>query len=117
MQETETATPGVVDYVKIQQTPKFQALRKKQRSFVFPMAIFFLVWYFAFVLLGAFAHDFMAAPVFGNINVGLLLGLMQFVTTFAITMWYVRFANRSLDEDAAELRGDLEAIERGEAQA
>ena len=32
-------------------------------------------WYAAYVLLGAFAHDFMAIKVFGNINVGLLIGL------------------------------------------
>ncbi len=27
------------------------------RRFVFPMSGLFLIWYFAYVLLGAFAHD------------------------------------------------------------
>lgn len=75
------------------------------------MAIFFLVWYFAYVLLGAYAHDFMATPVFGNINVGIVLGLLQFVTTFGITTWYVAFANKKLDPVSEELRGELEDIE------
>ncbi|QUY63914.1 DUF485 domain-containing protein [Gulosibacter molinativorax] len=105
---------GTIDYEKFQQTPKFQRLRKKQRSFVFPMTAFFLAWYFAFVLLGAYAPEFMATPVFGMINLGLLLGLGQFITTFAITMWYVRFANSKLDPDSAELREELTAIENGE---
>lgn len=56
-----------------------------------------LIWYATYVLLGAFAHDFMATKVWGNINVGLLLGLAQFLTTFLITGLYIRFANRKLD--------------------
>ena len=61
------------------------------------MTAFFLVWYGLYVLLGAFAHDFMATKVFGNVNVGLLIGLGQFLSTFVITGLYVRFANRELD--------------------
>ena len=55
--------------------PKFQELRRTLRRFVFPMTAFFLIWYVAYVLLGAFAHDFMAIKVLGNINIGLLIGL------------------------------------------
>ena len=76
---------------------------------MFPVAVLFLVWYFAYVLLAAYAKDFMATPVFGNVNVGLLLGLGQFVSTFVITMLYVRYANRNLDPLAQEIRTDLEA--------
>ena len=65
---------------------EFADLRRRFRSFVFPMTALFLVWYFLYVLLAAYAPDFMANKVFGNINVGLLLGLGQFVSTFAITI-------------------------------
>jgi len=50
----------------------------------------------------------MARPVLGSINLGLVLGLGQFVTTFAITIWYVAFSNRVLDPLGAELRAELE---------
>ena len=73
------------------------------------MAVAFLVWYFAYVLLADYAHEFMSTPVIGNVNVGLLLGLGQFVTTFAITTWYVSWANRKLDPLAEEIRADLDA--------
>ena len=73
------------------------------------MTALFLIWYSAYVLLGAFAHDFMAIKVWGNINVGLLLGLGQFVTTFVITGLYVRFANNELDPRAAAIRAELES--------
>jgi uncharacterized membrane protein (DUF485 family) len=59
-------------------------------------------------MLGAFAHDFMATKVWGNINIGILIGLGQFVTTFLITFIYVRFANRELDPRAADIRAELE---------
>ncbi len=107
---TDSPPTTEIDYVEIQESEKFATLRKSHRSFVFPLAIFFLVWYFAYVLFGAYAHDFMATPVFGHINVGLILGLLQFVTTFAITGWYVWYANRKLDPQSRALREDLEAI-------
>lgn len=99
----------VVDFVEVQKSEEFVELRKSHRSFVFPVAIGFLVWYFAYVLLAAYAHEFMSIKVWGNINLGLVLGLGQFVTTFGITTWYVTYANRKLDPQAAKIRTRLEA--------
>jgi uncharacterized membrane protein (DUF485 family) len=101
-------TPSAEEWLEVQASPQFQELRNRLRRFVFPMTALFLVWYLSYVLLGAYAHDFMATEVFGNINVGLLLGLGQFVSTFLITGLYVRFANRELDPRAAAIRQDLE---------
>jgi uncharacterized membrane protein (DUF485 family) len=95
-------------YLATQASPDFQELRTRLRRFVFPMTAFFLIWYGVYVVLGAFAHDFMATPVFGNVNVGLLIGLGQFLTTFLITGLYVRFANRELDPRAAAIRERVE---------
>jgi uncharacterized membrane protein (DUF485 family) len=96
-------------YLQVQASPEFQELRSRLRRFVFPMTAFFLIWYATYVLLGAFAHDFMAIEVWGNINVGLIIGLGQFVTTFLITGLYVRFANRELDPRAEAIRTELES--------
>jgi uncharacterized membrane protein (DUF485 family) len=96
------------DYLAVQDSPEFQELRNRLRRFVFPMSALFLIWYFAYVLLGAFAHDFMAIKAWGNVNVGLLIGLGQFVSTFIITGLYVRFANRELDPRAEAIRAELE---------
>ncbi|AIY03818.1 hypothetical protein ART_4219 [Arthrobacter sp. PAMC 25486] len=98
-----------MDFVAEQNSEEFQELRKSHRNFVFPVAIGFLVWYFAYVLLAAYAHDFMSIKVWGNINLGLILGLLQFVTTFGITTWYVTYANRKLDPQAAVIRTRLES--------
>lgn len=96
-------------YLTTQASPEFAELRARLRRFVFPMTAFFLVWYATYVVLGAFAHDFMATKVWGNVNVGLLIGLGQFLTTFVITGLYVRFANRELDPRATAIRERLEA--------
>lgn len=106
-----TARKGGIDYIAVEESPPFQKLKKTQRSFVFPMAVAFLVWYFAYVLLSSFAGGFMAQRVWGDITVGLLFGLGQFVTTFAITMTYVAWANRRLDPQASAIREDLEKQE------
>lgn len=100
------------DFQSTEQSERFQTLKKRHRGFVFPVAIGFLIWYFAYVLLAAYAKDFMATPVFGNVNVGLLFGLGQFVTTFAITTAYVIYANRRIDPLADEIRGELEGGSR-----
>ena len=100
-----------VDFKEVQSTPRFQELRKRHRSFVFPMAIAFLLWYFAYVLLADYAVGFMSTKVWGNINVGLIVGLAQFVTTFAITGWYVSYSNRRLDPIAADIRHGIEGHE------
>lgn len=101
-------SPTPAEFAAAQASPQFQELRSRLRRFVFPMTALFLLWYLGYVLLGAYAHDFMATTVVGNINVGLLLGLAQFVSTFVITGLYVRFANRELDPRAAAIRAELE---------
>ncbi|MCZ0730399.1 DUF485 domain-containing protein [Mycolicibacterium iranicum] len=96
-------------YLEVQASPEFQELRSRLRRFVFPMTAVFLIWYGIYVMLGAFADEFMATKVWGDINVGLIIGLGQFLSTFIITALYVRFANRELDPRAGALREQLES--------
>ncbi len=93
---------------EVADSPEFAGLKRTFRSFIFPMTALFLVWYFLYVLLAAFAPDFMGTPVFGNVNVGLLFGLGQFVSTFAITMTYRSWANKKYDAQAEALRTRVE---------
>ncbi|GAB07917.1 uncharacterized membrane protein (DUF485 family) [Gordonia amarae] len=102
-------TPTGDQFIEMQQSPQFQELRSRLLRFVLPISAFFLIWYAVYVLLGAFAHDFMATKVIGEINLGVILGLLQFVTTFVITWAYVRFANRELDPRAEAIRNQMEA--------
>jgi uncharacterized membrane protein (DUF485 family) len=112
---TSVAERGV-DFVGIQQSDRFQNLKKRHRSFVFPVLALALLWYFAYVLLAGYAPEFMSTPVFGSVNVGLLIGLAQVVTTFVVTMLYVWYANKKLDPIAEEIRADAAAGTSGEVR-
>ena len=103
-----TTDDPVVDYPAVQATPEFQRLRRSHRSFVFPVLAGCLLWYLAYVLLASYAHDFMSIKVWGSVNIAMVLGLAQVVTTFAVTMWYVRFANKTLDPQASAIRDEIE---------
>ncbi|HET8641927.1 MAG TPA: DUF485 domain-containing protein [Pseudonocardiaceae bacterium] len=96
------------DWSEVQSSAEFVELRRRLRRFVFPMTAAFLAWYLLYVLLATYARGFMSQKLFGNINIGLVLGLLQFVSTFLITWLYVRYANRRLDPLAEQLRADLE---------
>ena len=93
---------------RVQASPEFAELRSRLRRFVFPMSAAFMLWYLAYVLLASYAPGFMARPVLGNINVGLVVGLLQFVSTFVITGLYVRYADTQLDPVAESLRTRME---------
>ena len=95
-------------YTEVERSERFQELKRRHRSIAFPLTAIFLAWYFLYVLLADYAHGFMSHKLWGNINVGLIMGLLQFVSTFAITAVYVSYANKNLDSLAAELRDELE---------
>jgi uncharacterized membrane protein (DUF485 family) len=108
-EERRLLTPE--EYLQAQNSPEFVELKRRFRRFAFPMTVAFLAWYLLFVLLSTYAPDFMSTEVFGNVNLGLVFGLLQFVSTFAITHLYVAHANRNTDPIADEMRGRLEAHE------
>lgn len=95
-------------YEQIQASPRFQELRRKFRNWTFPMTVAFLAWYLLYVVLSGFARDFMAVKVFGNVNIALVFGLLQFVSTFLIAWAYSRHAAKQLDPIADELRHEVE---------
>ncbi|RBY84059.1 DUF485 domain-containing protein [Blastococcus sp. TF02A-30] len=105
------------EYLQAQNSPEFVELKRRFRRFAFPMTVAFLVWYLLFVLLSTYAPDFMSTDVFGNVNIGLLFGLLQFVSTFAITHLYVAHANKNTDPIADEMRHRLEAHEFARPEA
>jgi uncharacterized membrane protein (DUF485 family) len=92
----------------VQDEPDFVELRRRLRTFVFPMTLAFLVWYLLYVLCSAFARGFMAHKLVGNINVGLVFGLLQFVSTFGIAYAYSRYARTRLDPLADKVRADID---------
>ena len=94
-------------YLAVARSPEFLGLRRALRGFVFPMTVAFFLWYALYVLLSAYARDFMGIRLIGRINVALVFGLLQFVSTFGIAWLYSRYAARRLDPVADRLRDRL----------
>lgn len=101
--------PSANSFQQMRASADYQQLRKSFTGFAFPMVITFVGLYFVFVLTAVYAPGFMGTKVIGNINVGVLFGLLNFATTYLVTWLYVRHANKNLDPLSTKLREQIEA--------
>lgn len=93
-------------YDRLHGTSEFSELRRRYRSFVLPATVAFLAWYLLYVVLSNWAGGFMSTQVVGHINVALIFGLLQFVTTFGLAWVYARYSASKLDPLARQLERD-----------
>ncbi|MGW5010423.1 DUF485 domain-containing protein [Streptomyces parvulus] len=100
-------------YLEVQRSPAFQEVRSRYRRFVVPAVVAFFVWYVAYVVAATTAPELMGRPVAGAVNVAMVAGLGQFVTTFVLTWAYARHARLRRDRPALELRWDTQELTRG----
>ena len=113
-----------VDWEEIERSPEFQELVKKRKAFVLPGTIFFLAWYMGFILLTAYAEDFMSRRVHEGLTVGYCLALTQFVMVLVLGLWYLRKSDNEFDplrdtvvEAAAEFEeGDVRFVRKDDTE-
>ncbi|WP_018024211.1 DUF485 domain-containing protein [Corynebacterium ulceribovis] len=100
--------PTPQEYMEVQKSPEFSKLRSTFLGFTVPLTVLGLAWFMVYVLLAVYAPSFMGKelPVVGNI--GFLIGILQFVTTFFITYLYIQFANKKLSPMQGEIAQKLE---------
>ena len=114
---TSTAAPqagrgNASGYEAVRASRDFWTIKRRFGSFVGPACTLFIVWYFLFVILAVFAPGFMRVSVFGDVNVALCFGVLQFASTFTIAVSYRRWARHRLDPLADRLRHRLEGGQR-----
>ncbi|MEU3223171.1 DUF485 domain-containing protein [Streptomyces sp. NPDC006976] len=100
-------------YLEVQRSEAFQEVRRRYRRFVVPATVAFLVWYLAYVVTAVTAPGLMARPVAGAVNVAMVAGLGQFLTTFLLTGAYARHARLRRDRAALDLRWETQEMTRG----
>ncbi|MEU5212915.1 DUF485 domain-containing protein [Streptomyces sp. NPDC020742] len=112
------ARPAAYDevYLAVQRSGAFQEVRRRYRRFVVPATVAFLAWYLAYVIASVAAPGLMARPVAGALNVALLAGLGQFVTTFLLTWAYARHARLRRDRAALDIRWETQELTGGNAR-
>ncbi|MFF3349355.1 DUF485 domain-containing protein [Streptomyces sp. NPDC002779] len=99
-------------YLEVQRSAAFQEVRSRYRRFVVPAVIGFLAWYIGYVVTATTAPGLMARPVAGAVNVAMLAGLGQFLSTFLLTWAYARHARLRRDRPALDLRWDTQELTR-----
>ncbi|MDT9685487.1 DUF485 domain-containing protein [Streptomyces sp. TRM76323] len=115
--DTAPVQPPTEAFLRTQESEEFGELRRTYRSFAFPLTVAFIAWYLLYVLLSNYAGGLMGTKVVGNINVALVLGIAQFVTTFLIAWFYARHAAVKLDPKAEAIKTRMENELRPEADA
>ncbi|MGW1227716.1 DUF485 domain-containing protein [Streptomyces sp. NPDC002530] len=100
-------------YLEVQRSEAFREVRRRYRRFVVPATLAFLVWYLAYVVTAVTTPGLMDRQVVGAVNVAMVVGLGQFLTTFLLTGAYARHARLRRDRAALDLRWDTQEMTRG----
>jgi len=96
-------------YERIAGESDFAELRRRYRRFAFPATVAFMIWYITYVICNNWARDFMDTPVIGTINIAVVFGLLQFLSTFLIAYLYARYSTKNLDPLATKLHDEFDS--------
>lgn len=91
------------DWAEIAQNSRFAELHRKKIVFLYGWWAFSAGCYFLLLLGAGYTPGLFGVEVIGNINVGYLLALAQFVISFGIAIHYGRVADRDFDRLTKEL--------------
>lgn len=94
--------PGY-DWAAIAQNPRFNELHRKKLAFLYGWWAFSASCYFLLLLGAGYIPELFSIEVIGNINVGYLFALAQFVISFGIAIHYGKVADRDFDRLTNEL--------------
>lgn len=89
-------------------SPKFRELHRRKTNFLFGWWAFATVFYLLLLLGVGYAPGLLKIKVIGNINVCYLFGLLQFVSSWGIAIYYAHVANKDFDRMTAELLSEIE---------
>lgn len=86
-------------YARIENSARFKLLVQKRQRFALILTIIMLILYVGFILLIAFAPDWLGTPLHAGTNVtrGIPLGVGLIVISFVLTGVYVWRANGEFD--------------------
>jgi uncharacterized membrane protein (DUF485 family) len=108
-----TAGPPI-DWEAAIRLPAFATLVRSRRRFVTPAAVGAFAWITAWLVLVAYAHDFMGTQITAGVSVMLVTGLSQFVVVWALTLAYLRRARTVWGPLQRQAIAELEATLIGE---
>jgi uncharacterized membrane protein (DUF485 family) len=102
------ATQPKIDWNRVIDDPRFQALHRKKQGFLTGLMIFSVCFYFLLPIGAAYFQDLFKTKVWGVVNFGLLFALGQFVVAWLVAFYYSRKASTEFDTVAREIAADYE---------
>ena len=93
---------STVDWASLEAKPEFRELLRRKARFSVSATIFFVVYYFALLILVGWFPELMRKPVLGKINVAYLFALSQFFMAWGLAYIYTRKA-AEWDKSAAAI--------------
>jgi len=87
---------------KIVADPAFHSLLKRKKAFIVRTTIFFMVYYFALLVLVGWDPELMKKEVLGKLNLAYVFALSQFFMAWIVAFVYLRKAAQ-WDADAAKI--------------
>lgn len=103
---------NAADWARVAAGDEFKALVRAKRRFIIPATVFFIIYYFALLVLIWRAPALMSRRVFGVVNIAYLFALSQFFMAWILALLYVRAANRH-DRMARDIVANLAEHKRG----
>ncbi len=97
-----TPTSPAPDWDKLEAKPEFRALLARKARFITAATVFFVVYYFALLVLVGWLPDLMKREILGRVNLAYLFALSQFFMAWGIAWMYTRKA-AAWDRAAAEI--------------
>lgn len=97
-------------YVEIEQSEEFKELIRRKYRFIFPVPLVFIAYYLFFIVMSAYAQDFMVQPLLGNLTTGYIFGISYYLVIWALAFVYVVKARQydKLVEEIVEKYTDKE---------
>jgi uncharacterized membrane protein (DUF485 family) len=90
---------------KIQNNPKYHRLVRQRDGLAWVLSVVVLVMYFGFILMVAFAGDFLSQPIAADsvIPIGMPMGVAVIFLSCVLTGVYVYRANNTFDPVIMEI--------------
>src|SRR4030088_2677976 len=98
--------PDKTVWERVAAMDEFKDLMAAKARFIVPATLFFVIYYFAFLVLVGFARPLMETAVLGPVNIAYLFALSQFFMAWILAWLYMRAADRF----DAQAKGILEKL-------
>ncbi len=105
MSDHSSPTPdpsAAPDWAKLEAEPEFRALLSRKAKFIICSTIFFVIYYFALLVLVGWFPDLMKIEVLGRLNIAYVFALSQFFMAWGLAWIYTRQA-AAWDKSAAAI--------------